>query len=61
MIIIPKSTHEERIHENLNIWDFSLSKEDMDAIADLDIGKSQIIDHSTAETAKFLNSFKIHE
>ncbi len=61
VIIIPKSTHEERIHENLNIWDFSLSKEDMDAIADLDIGKSQIIDHSTAETAKFLNSFKIHE
>ncbi len=61
VIIIPKSTHEERIHENLYIWDFSLSKEDMDAIADLDIGKSQIIDHSTAETAKFLNSFKIHE
>ncbi len=61
VIIIPKSTHEERIHENLNIWDFSLSKEDMDAIADLDMGKSQIIDHSTAETAKFLNSFKIHE
>lgn len=61
VIIIPKSTQEERIHENLNIWDFSLSKEDMDAIADLDMGKSQIIDHSTAETAKFLNSFKIHE
>lgn len=61
VIIIPKSTHEERIRENLNIWDFSLSEEDMAAIAALDMGKSQIIDHSTAETAKYLNSFKIHE
>lgn len=61
VIIIPKSTHEERIRENLNIWDFSLSEEDMAAIAALDMGRSQIIDHSTAETAKYLNSFKIHE
>ena len=61
VIIIPKSTHEERIRENLNIWDFSLSEEDMAAIAALDMGRSQIIDHSTTETAKYLNSFKIHE
>lgn len=61
VIVIPKSTHKERIHENLNIWDFSLSEEDMAAIAALDMGKSQIIDHSAAETAKYLNSFKIHE
>lgn len=61
VIIIPKSTHEERIRENLDIWDFSLTEEDMAAIAALDMGKSQIIDHSAAETAKYLNSFKIHE
>ncbi len=61
VIVIPKSTHEERIRENLNIWDFSLTQEEMTAIAALDMGRSQIIDHSTAETAKYLNSFKIHE
>lgn len=61
VIIIPKSTHEERIRENLDIWDFSLTEEDMAAIAALDMGKSQIIDHSAAETAKYLNGFKIHE
>lgn len=61
VVIIPKSTHRERMEENFNIWDFSLSDEDMAAIATLDLGHSEIIDHSTAETAKFLNGWKIHD
>ena len=61
VIVIPKSTHQERMVENLNIWDFSLSDGDMSAIAALDLGHSEIIDHSLAETAKFLNGWKIHE
>lgn len=61
VVIIPKSTHKERMEENFNIWDFSLSDEDMKAIAALDLGHSEIIDHYTADTAKFLNGFKIHE
>ena len=39
----------------------SLSDDDMSAIAALDLGHSEIIDHSLAETAKFLNGWKIHE
>lgn len=61
VVVIPKSTHLERIQENLNIWDFQLSDEDMAAIAALDLGHSEIIDHGSAETAKFLNGWKIHE
>lgn len=61
VVIIPKSTHKERMEENLNIWDFSLSDEDMAAIGALDLGHSEIIDHSAADTAKFLNGWKIHE
>ena len=61
VVIIPKSTHRERMEENFNIWDFSLSDEDMPAIATLDLGHSETIDHSTAETAKFLNGWKIHD
>ena len=61
VVIIPKSTHKERMEENINIWDFSLSDEDMAAISKLDLGHSEIIDHSSAETAKFLNSWKIHD
>ena len=61
VVIIPKSTHRERMEENFNIWDSSLSDEDMAAITALDLGHSEIIDHSTAETAKFLNGWKIHD
>lgn len=61
VVIIPKSVHKERMEENLNIWDFRLSDEDMEAISALDLGHSEIIDHSAADTAKFLNGWKIHE
>lgn len=61
VVIIPKSTHKERMEENFNIWDFALSDEDMAAIAKLDLGRSEIIDYSAAETAQFLNSWKIHD
>lgn len=61
VVIIPKSTHKERMEENLNIWDFSLNDEDMEKIAALDLGHSEIIDHSSAETAKWLNGWKIHD
>lgn len=61
VVIIPKSVHKERMEENLNIWDFRLSDEDMEAIGALDLGHSEIIDHSAADTAKFLNGWKIHE
>lgn len=61
VVIIPKSTHRERMEENFSIWDFALSEEDMTAVAALDLGRSEIIDHSTAETAKFLNRWKIHD
>lgn len=61
VVIIPKSTHRARMEENLNIWDFELSEEDMEAVGKLDLGHSEIIDHSTAETAKWLNGWKIHD
>lgn len=61
VVVIPKSVHRERMEENLNIWDFTLSDADMAAIDALDLGHSEIIDHSAAETAKWLNGWKIHE
>lgn len=60
VIVIPKSVHKNRIEENMNIWDFELSKEDMDLISNMDTGYSKIINHFTAETAKWLNNYKIH-
>ena len=60
VVVIPKSVHKERIQENFNIWDFELSDKDMETISDMDIGHSEIINHFTADTAKWLNELKIH-
>ena len=61
VVVIPKTVKKERMEQNFDIWDFELSQEDMQKIATLDKGKSNIIDHFTAETAKFLNGYKIHD
>lgn len=44
VIAIPKSVHKERMEENFNIWDFSLTEEDMAVIASMDSGHSLILD-----------------
>lgn len=60
VVIIPKSTHRERMEQNLDIWDFSLSEEDMAEIARLDLGRSEIVDHSDPAFIKMLSTRKIH-
>lgn len=59
--IIPKSVHKERMEQNLAIWDFSLTAEEMQAIAALDIGHSEIVDHSDPAFIKMLLHWKIHD
>lgn len=45
VIVIPKSTHIERMEENFNIFDFSLSDEDMTVIAGMDKNGSSFFSH----------------
>lgn len=59
VVVILKSVHKERMEQNIDIWDFELSQEDMDRIADMDIGHSEIVDHSNYEFVKMLNGMKI--
>lgn len=45
VIIIPKSTRKERMEENLNIFDFELTANDMQQIAALDLKHSLFFSH----------------
>lgn len=58
IIIIPKSTHIERMQQNIDIFDFSLTDEDMDAIAKLDTGKSLFFDHHSAEATRMFMGWR---
>lgn len=60
VVVIPKSVHKDRMEQNFDIWDFELSGEDMEAIKKMDIGHSELVDHSNPEFVKGLHSMKIH-
>ena len=57
-IIIPKSTHKERMVENLNIFDFQLSEDDMAQIQKLDTGKSLFFDHHDGDVTKMFMGWR---
>ena len=59
--VIPKSVHKERMEQNIGIWDFKLSGEDIAEITKLDIGHSEIVDHSDPKFVQMLHQMKIHE
>lgn len=58
VIIIPKSVHVERMEQNLDIFDFILSEEDMAEIARLDTGRSLFFDHHAPETVKMFMGWR---
>ena len=59
--VIPKSIHKEHMEQNIDIWDFQLSDEDMAEIAKLDIGHSEIVNHYDSKFVQMLHQMKIHE
>lgn len=61
VVVIPKSVHKDRMEQNMDIWDFELSAEDMAEIAKLDLGHSEIVNHDDPVFVKMLHSMKIHE
>lgn len=61
VVVIPKSVHKDRMEQNMNIWDFNLSDEDMAEIAKLDLGHSEIVNHDDPGFIKMLHTMKIHD
>lgn len=45
VIVIPKTTHPDRMSENLDIWNFCLSEEEMNRLRALDTGQSAFMNH----------------
>lgn len=45
IVVIPKSTHKERMAQNLDVFDFTLTDEDMEDIAALDTKTSSFFSH----------------
>ncbi len=59
IIVIPKSTHKKRMIENINVFDFSLSNDDMAALEKLDTENSLFFSHYDPDFVKFILNYKI--
>jgi diketogulonate reductase-like aldo/keto reductase len=58
VVVIPKTTHKERMIENFDVFNFTLIPEDMNAIAALDEGESAFFSHYDPQTVEFLTGLK---
>lgn len=59
--ILPKTTHVERMEQNIDIWDFELTEGEMKKIGVKDFGHSEIINHFDPQLVKMLCGMEIHE
>ena len=57
--IIPKTVHVDRMKQNIDVWDFNLTENEMNVINTKDLGRSEIVDHNDPEFVKMLHAWKI--
>lgn len=53
VVVIPKSTHKDRMIQNLDVFDFGLDDDDMKAIRGMDMGKSSFFSHADPEMVEW--------
>ena len=56
VVVIPKSAHKARMTENFDVFDFTLSDEDMSRISALDTGESLFFSHQDPQTVEWFMS-----
>jgi 2,5-diketo-D-gluconate reductase A len=54
VVVIPKTVSPDRMAENLDVFDFTLTDDDMSRIATLDEGNSQFFDHRDPDMVRWL-------
>ncbi|MGC9400460.1 MAG: aldo/keto reductase, partial [Anaerolineae bacterium] len=59
IVALSKTTHKERMLENISVFDFELDSEDMAAITTLDTKTSRFFDHRDPEIVKWLGERKL--
>ena len=59
VVVIPKSVRPERMVQNLDVFDFALTEEEMTRIAGMDLGTSQFFDHREPDMVRHLGSRRV--
>ena len=58
VVAIPKTIHEDRMAQNIDVFNFTLSDDDMAQIKRLDIGHSEIVNHFDPQWIKSLHTWR---
>jgi len=61
ILVFPKSTHEERIRSNMEIFDFRLNEEEMDQMRALDTGKGMHDPDAPGVGEWLLSHYRVHD
>lgn len=59
-VVIPKTVRRERMLENINVFDFALTDDEMQRISSLDMNRSAAYDDQDPENTRWIGSTKIH-
>ena len=61
IVVIPKSVRRERMEQNLDVFDFALTDEEMTRIAAIDTGETLFFDHRDPDMVSWLNGDATNE